>query len=81
MDNIISIFTGKPPCDGLSMSKEEFDSFYQTCVEEGKNNHDSHIDNCLDCTQRYFVDNRVNMQERIQLFLNALSESLENRND
>lgn len=80
MDNVVSIFSRKNPCDNLLMSKDEFDAFYASCIEAGKHKHDSHIDVCTDCSQRYYVENREMMDNRIKLFLKALSEGLENPN-
>lgn len=80
INNVLSIYSRKIPCESLFMTREEFNEFYSSCLEEGKQTHDSHIDTCTDCSQRHYVENRETMDNRIKMFLKALSEGLENPN-
>lgn len=80
INNVFSIYSRKSPCHSLMMNKEEFNEFYSSCLEESKETYSSHIDICTDCSQRHYVENREMMDNRIKMFLKALSEGLESPN-
>ncbi len=70
MDNIISIYTRKQPCDYLHVTEEQFKKFFD------QNWFGTHVWNCEDCIKRYSNANRYLLAELIQQ-----EQVLEEKND
>lgn len=71
MDNVVSIFTKKEPCEKLLLSNEEFKKFFDT------NWAGTHFWYCEDCIKRYTNANRYALAEALEKQAIAQPEHLE----